>query len=220
MLTITSHSVQFISVSQSCLTLCNPTDCSLSGSSVHGISQPRILGWVAISYSRRYSQPKDQNLVSCVSWTDSVQSSCSVVSDSLRPHESQYARPPCPSPTPGVYSNPCPLSQWCHPTISSSVIHFSSCPQSFPASGSFPMSQLFTSGGQSIGVSASTSVLPTNTQDWSPLRWTDWISLQSKDSQESSPTPQFKSINSSALSFLCSPTLTSIHDHWKNHSLD
>ena len=150
----------------------------------------------------------------------SVQFSRSAVSNSLWPHGLQHARPPCPSPTPGVYSNSCPLNWWCHPTISSSVIPFSSHLQSFPASGSFPMSQLFTSGGQSIGVSASTSVLPMNTQDWFPLGWTGWISLQSNDSQESSPTPQFKSINSSALSFLHSPTLTSIHDHWKNHSLD
>ena len=110
----------------------------------------------------------------------SVQFSRSVVSDSLRPREPQHARPPCPSPTPGVYSNSCPLSRWCHPTISSSSVPFSSCPQSFPASGSFPMSQLFASGGQSIGVSASTSVLPMNTQDWSPLGWTGWISFQSK----------------------------------------
>ena len=110
---------------------------------------------------------------------NTVQFSRSVVSDSLRPHELQHARPPCPSPTPGVHPSPCPLSWWCHPTISSSVVPFSSCPQSFPASGSFPMSQLFTSGAQSIGVSASTSVLPMNTQDWS-LEWTGWISLQSK----------------------------------------
>ena len=110
----------------------------------------------------------------------SVQFSCSVKSDSLWPHEPQHARPPCPSPTPGVHPNPCPLSQWCHPTIPSSVVTFSSCPQSLPASGSFPMSQFFTSGGQSIGVSASTLVLPMNTQDWSPLGWTGWISLQSK----------------------------------------
>ena len=148
------------------------------------------------------------------------QFSCSVVSDSLRPHEPQHSRPPCPSPTPGVYSNSCPLSRWCHPTILSSVIPFSSCPQSFPASGSFQMSQLFPSGGQSIGVSASTSVLPMNTQDWCPLGWTGWISFSPRDSQESSPTPQFKSINSSALSILYSPALTSIHDHRKNHSLD
>ena len=110
----------------------------------------------------------------------SDQISHSVVSDSLRPHESQHARPPCPSPTPRVYPNSCPLSQWCHPAISSSVILFSSFPQSLPASGSFPMSQLFAWGGQSIGVSASASVLPMNTQDWSPLGWTGWISLQSK----------------------------------------
>ena len=110
----------------------------------------------------------------------SVQFSRSVVSNSLRPHEPKHARPPCPSPTPGVHPNSCPSSQWCHPTISSSVIPFSSCPQSFPASGSFQMSQLFASGGKSIGASASTSVLPMNTQDWSPLGWTDWISLQSK----------------------------------------
>ena len=105
---------------------------------------------------------------------------CSVVSDSLQPHGLQHARPPCPSPAPEVYLNSSPWSRWCHPTISSSVIPFPSCPQSFPASGSFQMSQLFPSGGQSIGVSASASVLPVNTQDWSPLGWTGWISLQSK----------------------------------------
>ena len=110
----------------------------------------------------------------------SVQFSHSVVSNSLRPHESQHARPPCPSPTPRVYSNPCPLSQGCHPTISSSVVPFSSCSQSFPASGSFQVSQLFASSGQSIGVSASISVLPMTIQDSFPLGWTGWISLQSK----------------------------------------
>ena len=138
----------------------------------------------------------------------------------LRPHESQHARSPCPSPTPRVHPNPCPSSQWCHPTISSSVIPFSFCAQSSPASGSFQMSQFFESGGQSIGVSASTSVLPMNTQDWNPLGWTGWSPFSPRDSQESSPTPQFKSINSSALSFLYSPTVTSTRDHWKNHSLD
>ena len=107
------------------------------------------------------------------------QFSCSVVSNSLQPHESQHTRPPCPSPTPGVYSNSCPSSQWCHPTISSSGVPFSSCPQPLPASVSFPVSKLFPWGGQSIGVSASTSVLPMNTQDWS-FGWTGWISLQSK----------------------------------------
>ena len=110
----------------------------------------------------------------------SVQFRCSVVSDSLWAHGLQHARPPCPSPTPKVYSNSCPLSQWCHPTISSSAVPFSSCLQSFPAPESFPMSQFFTSGGQIIRVLASTSVLPMNTQDWFPLRWTGWISLQSK----------------------------------------
>ena len=149
----------------------------------------------------------------------SAQFSHSVVSNSLQPHESQHARPPCPS-TPGAHPNSCPSSRWCHPAISSSFIPFSSCPQSLPASESFPVSQLFAWGGQSTGVSALASFLPVNTQDWSPLEWTGWISLQSKGLQESSPTPQFKSINSSALSFLHSPTLTSIHDHWKNHSLD
>ena len=110
----------------------------------------------------------------------SVQFSRSVMSDSLLPHEPQHARLPCPSPILRVHQNPSPLSQWCHLAISSSVVPFSSCPQSFPASGSFPMSQLFTSGGQSIGVSASTSFLPKNTQGWSPSGWTGWISLQSK----------------------------------------
>ena len=111
---------------------------------------------------------------------DSVQFSCPVLSDSLWPHESQHARPPCSSPTPRVYLNPCPSSWWCHPAISSSVVPLSSCPQSFPILGSFPMSQLFAWGSQSIGVSASASVLPMNTQDWSPLGWTGWIFLQSK----------------------------------------
>jgi len=110
----------------------------------------------------------------------SVQFSCSVVSDSLPPHESQHTRPPCPSPTSRVHSNSRPSSQWCHPAISSSVVPFSSCPQSLPASESFPMSQLFAWGGQSIGVSALPSFLPKNTQGWSPSEWAGWISLQSK----------------------------------------
>ena len=113
-------------------------------------------------------------------WISSVQFSCSVVSDSLRPHELQHARPPCPSPTPGVHSNSCPSSRWCHSAISSSVVPFSSCPHSLPTSGAFPMSQLFTWGGQSTGVSASAPVLPMNSQDWSSLGRTGWISLQSK----------------------------------------
>ena len=146
-------------------------------------------------------------------WSDSISSvqvSRSIMSDSWWPHESQHARPPCPSPTPGVHSDSHPSSQWCHPAISSSVVPFSSCPQSLPASEFFPMSQLFAWGDQ--GVSALASFLPKKSQGWSPC--------SPKDSQESSPTPQFKSINSSALSLLHSPTLTSIHDHCKNHSLD
>ena len=147
-------------------------------SSYRGSSQPRDWTWLSF--------------ISCItgrffthwaSWEAhsvlSVEFSRSVGSDSLWPHESQHARPPCPSLTASVYPNPCPLSRWCHPTIPSSVVLFSSCPQSFPASGAFQMSQLFTSGGQSIGVSASTSDLPMNTQNWS-LGWTGWLSLQSK----------------------------------------
>ena len=146
----------------------------------------------------------------------SVQFSHSVVSDSLQPHELQHARLPCPSPTPGAYSNSCTLSPWYHLTISSSVVPFSSHLQSFPAAGSFPVSQIFTSGGQSIGVSASTTVLPMNTQDWLPLGWTGWISLQSKGLSRvfSNTTVQKHQF------FLYNPTLTSIHDYWKNHSFD
>ena len=150
----------------------------------------------------------------------SVQFTRSVVSNSSQPHESQHARPPCPSPTPGVNSNSCLSSQWCHPAISSSVIPSSSCPQSLPASGSFQMSQLFASDGQSIGVSASASVFSMNTQDWSPLGWTSWISLQSKGLSRvfSNTIVQKHQFFGTQLS--SSPTLTSIHDHWKNHSLD
>ena len=145
--------------------------------------------------------------------------SCSVMSNSLRHHELQSARHPFPSSTPTVIPNLCPSSRWYGSTILSSVVPFSSCHQYFPEAGSFPMTQLFASSGQSIGVSASTSVLPMNIQDWFPLGWTGWISLQPKESQESS-TPQSKSINSLALSFLCISTVSSILDHWKNHSLD
>ena len=143
----------------------------------------------------------------------SVQFSRSVVSESLQPHGLQHARPPCLSPTPGDYSNSCPLSQWCHPTISSSVVPFSSHPQSFPASGSFLRSEFFASDGQSIGASASASVLPKNIQDRYLQDWPIWSPCSPTDSQVSSPTPQLKSINSLALSFLYSPTLTSIHDY-------
>ena len=149
-------SVHFISVFQSCPTLCDPMNCSTAGLPVH--HQP-------LEFTQTH-----------VHW----------VGDAIQP----------------------------------STIPFSSCPQSLPASGSFPMSQLFASGGQSFGVSASASVLPMNTQDWSPLEWTSWISLQSKGLSRVLSKPQFKSINSSVLSFLHSPTLTSIRDYWKNHSLD
>ena len=137
------------------------------------------------------------------------------MSDSLRSHEQWHTRLTCPSLSPRICSNSGPLSQWCDPTISSSVTHFSSCPQSFPASRSFPMSWLFASGGQSTG--ASVSVLPINIQYWCPLGWTGLISLQSRDSQESSPASKFESINSLALSLLHGPTLTFIHGYWKNH---
>ena len=164
---------------------------------------------------------------SVMTWRDGMreqrrvtQSSHSAVFNSLRPHGPQHDRLPCPSPTPRACSNFCPSSQWCHPTISYSVIPFSSHLQSFPASGAFQVSQLFESGGQSIVVSASASVLPMNIQDWFPLGWTGWNSLQFKGLSRSSPTPQFKSINSSALSFLYRRTLTSVHDYWKNHSFD
>ena len=140
--------------------------------------------WIIILHTQnKYNLYKNLYLNFPYFWLiqfSSVQFSQSVVSDSLRPHGLQHAMPPCPSPTPGVYSNSSPLSWWCHLTISSSVIPFSSCPQSFPASGSFQLSQLFESGGQSIGASASASVLPMNTQDWSLPGWTGWIFLQSK----------------------------------------
>ena len=147
----------------------------------------------------------------------SVQFSHLVMSNSLRPHGPQHARPPSPSPTPRVYSNSCPSSQWCHPTISSSVVPFSHL-QSFPASGSFQMSQLFASGGQSIGVSASASALPMNIQDWFPLGWTG-SPCSTRNSQRvfSNTTVQKHQFFSAQLSYL---TLTSIHDYWKNHSFD
>ena len=153
-------------------------------------------------------------------YSKSVQFSCSVVSDSLWPHELPHARPPCPSPTPGVHSNSRPSSRWCHPAISSSVVPFSSCPKSLPASESFPMSQLFSWGGQSTGVSALASFFPKNTQNWSPSEWTVWISLQSKGlsrvfSNTTVQKHQFFGIQVSLQSNF------HIHTwHWKNHSLD
>ena len=142
------------------------------------------------------------------------------MSNSLWPRGLQHARLPCPSLSSRVCSSSCPLSWWCHLTISSSVTPFSSCPQYFPASGSFPMSQLFTLGGQIIAASASASVLPMSIQDWFPFGLTGLISLLSKGSQESSPLSQFESISSLAFSFLHGPILTSVHDYWKNHSFD
>ena len=163
-----------------------------------------------------YKMPQKQTI--CMK---SAQFSHSVVFESLQPHGLQHTRPPCLSPTPRFYSNSCPLSQWCHPTNSSSLVPFSSHLQFFPPSGSFQMSQFFTSGGQSIVISASASVLPMNIQDWSPDQ--DGLvgsRCSPRDSQECSPTPQFKTINSWALRFIYSPTLTPIHDYWKNHSFD
>ena len=165
----------------------------------------------SISYKKKPAQKQ----VSKTWWKSKW--SYSVVSNSLWPHGLQYTRPPCPSPTPGVHPNPCPLCRWCHPTISSSVVPFSSCPQSFPASGSFQMSQLSTSGDQSIGVSASTSANEHPGLIFFRMDWLDLLVVQG--TQESSPKPQFKSINSLVLSFLYSPTLKILHDYWKNHSL-
>ena len=162
----------------------------------YGTHEGTVYGWLEIRSSLLISSVESLSCVQLFAtpWTTARQVSLSITNSWVHP-------------------NPFPWSQWCHPTISSSVIPFFSCPQSFPASGSFQISQLFASGGQSMGVSASTSVPPVNTQDWSPLGWTGWISLQSKGLS----TPQFKSINSLAFSFLYSPTLTLTHDHWKNH---
>ena len=179
---------------QLCLTLCDPTDYSLPGlSSVHGILQARKLNWATEPASRGSSWPRDRTGTSCVgarclplSHRGSTSRShiytfspIPQVCPALRPHGPQHARLTCPSPTPRACLNSCPLSWWCHPTILSSVVPFS-CPQSFPVSGSFPVSHFFTSGGESTGASASASVLLMNIQDWSPLGWTGLISLQSK----------------------------------------
>ena len=148
------------------------------------------------------------------------QFSNSIVSNSLQPRELQHATLPCLSPRPGACSNSCPLSWWCHPTISSSVVPFSSRLQSFPAPGSFYMSQFFASGGQSIEVSASTSVLPMNTQDWFPIGWTGWISLQSKGLSRVFCNTIVQKHQFFSFSFLYCPTFTFIHDYWENHSPD
>ena len=163
-----------------------------------------------------FSMPLGSHSSFCGVQFSSVAQSC----PTLRPHQSQHTRPPCPSPSPGVHSDSRPSSPWCHPAISSSVIPFSSCPQSLPASESFPMSQLFSWGGQSTGVSVLASFLPKNTQGWLLQNGLVGSPCSPRDSQESYPTLQFKRINSSALSLLHSPTLTSIHDQRKNHSLD
>ena len=169
---------------------------------VPGILQERTLEWVALSFSNAWKWKVKVKLLS---------------HDSSQPHGLQHARLPCPSPTPGACPNSCPSSQWCHPTSSSSVVPFSSCLQSFPASGSFPVSQFFASGGQNIRASA--SVLPMNIQDWFPEYF--WISLQSKEpSRVFFNTIVQKHQFFGAQLFFYSPTLTSIHDYWKNHSFD
>ena len=174
--------------------------------------------WLVFSFS--WPSSTEQNVMwqwRMGKYQFSFQLSRSVMSDSLWPHGLQHAWPPCPSPTPGTDSKSCQSREWCHPTISSSVIPFSSCFQSFSASGSFQMSQFFASVGQSIRASASPSVLPMNIQDWLPLGWTGWISSKSKGLSR-----VFSSTTASILqwSAFVSPTLTSIHDHWKNHSYD
>ena len=195
------------SITKSHLTLCDPMDWSTPGLPVpHCLPDfaQVYVHWIAIQPSHplllsssAFDLSQHQGLFQWIGSLHQVakilelQFSRSVMSDSLRPHELQHARPPCPSPTPGVHPNPCLLCRWCHPTISSSAVPFSSHLQSFPASGSFQMSQPSASGGQSIGVSASTSVLPMITQDQSPLEWTGWICLQSKELSRGSPTPQF-----------------------------
>ena len=152
------------------------------------LRQPRGMGW---GMRWKGGSGWGTHVHPWLTHVSSVQFSHSVMSDSLWPHELQHARPSCPSPTPGVYSNSCPSSRWCHPAISSSVVPSSSCLQPLPASGSFPMSQLFAWCGQSIGVSASAWVLPMNVQDWSPLGWTGWISLQSKGLNVWQKPPQY-----------------------------
>ena len=182
---------------------------------------PTFHHWnVYIGHTSLSTLPSNSLLCILFSSYYSVQFSHSVVSDTLWPHELQHARPPCPSSTLGVHSNSRPSSRWCHPAISSSVVPFSSCPQSLPASESFPMSQLFAWGGQSTGVSVLASFLPKNTQDWSPLEWTGWISWQSKGLSRvfSNTTVQKHQFFGTQLS---SQSNSHIHkNHWKNHSLD
>ena len=202
-------------------------DYSLPGSSVHGISQARILEWVAIALSRGFYWPRDQTHISCIGreifffyhWA-TKESHYPIAFMKIHNHFSR-ASGFCTKKNFKVNNHVIEITTpYCPPAISSSVISFSSCLQSFPSSGSFPMSQFFTSGSQSIGVSASTSVLPMSIQDWFPLGWTGWISLQSKELSRIFSNTTVQSINSSLLSFLYSTTLTSIHVYWKNHSFD
>ena len=220
-------------VGQSCQTVCNPIDSICPWDSF----KAKILEWVAISFSRVSSQARSRSWVSPALQADyllshqispilrisSVKFSCLVVSDALRPHGLLHTRLPCLSPTPGDRSNLCPSSRWCHRTIWSSFVPFSSCLQSFASSGSLPVSQFFASSGQSIGMSASESVLLMNIQDWFPLGWLVGSPCSPRDSQESYvvwDSTQFKTINSLALSFLYGSKLTSVCDHWKNHSFN
>ena len=174
-------------------------------------------------YLQHHGLKHARTLFLTISWSyksiSSGQFSHSVVPNSLWPNELQHAMPLCPSPTPGIHSNSCPLSRWCHPTISSSVVPFSSCLQSFAASGSFPISQFFASGDQSIGISVSASVLPMNIKDWFPLGWTGWISLLSKGLPRIFSNTTVQKHQFSGLSFLYSPALTSIPDYWKTIAL-
>ena len=208
-------------------------DCSPPGSSVGGILQARTREWVAISFSRGSSWPRDRTWVSCVGkqllycrttgealLTLLLLFSHSVESDSLQPHGLQHPRLPCLSPSPGAWSNSCPLSWWCHQTISSSLIPFFSCLQSFPALGSFTMSQLFASGGQVLELQLQHQCFQWIFRTDFLSDWLVWFPCHPRDSQESSPTLQFKRIYSSMLSLLYGPTLTSIHDYRKNHSFD
>ena len=199
-------------------------NCGVRVDSWESLGLWRYIEPVWIPSQRHWSVPIDYALLHFLKGpayaASSVQFSCSVMPDSWQSHEPQHARPPCPSPSPRVYPNSCPSSRWCHPAISSSVFPFSSCPQFLPASGSFSMSQFFASGGQSIG-SFSFNISPTTKHPGLISFRMDWLDLLAvQGTLKSSPTPQFKSINSLVLSFLYSPTLTSIHNQWKNLSLE
>ena len=210
-----THKAENISIWPFLVKVCNPlwlthTKCCLSqASTIRTIDIYLLIVFCSFA-----------NILWAPTMCPTLQFSHSVMSDSLRPHESQHARPPCPSPNPGVHSDSRQSSQWCHPAISSSVVLFSSCPQSLPASESFPVSQLFAWGSQSTEFQLQHHSLQSNPRADLLQNGLVGSPCSPRDSQESSPTPQFKSISSLALSLLHSPTLTSIHDHWKNHSLD